>query len=325
MTDLLDIPNLKIYQVTEDILFIKQIKAPAYFSCCDGLVLLPQKNRNNDTVIVDLNIEPQYCKKINQVFGPISHYINSHGHMDHIAHVHAWGKLGAQIHAPFPESGNLVDLRNFYKSFGFDSKLSYSTIEKFGGMNGYQPCETVRKFKRGETLYLDNLEIETIPLMGHSKSHHGFYIKKEGLVHISCLGFDKSKPGEDGFGPWYGFKECSISQYMEDIEKAESLFLEGAKFLTSGHAYPIKHPNREPFRYMRKKIKDNQIKFEHALHQLNIQIKGENYEKIIERLLALDLFFPKRKIDGFLNDIYRFWEYWIIKNHLILYSDYNLT
>ena len=35
-----------------------------------------------------------------------------------------------------------------------------------------------------------------------------------------------------------------------------------------------------------------------------------------EDLLELDLFFPKKKMRGFLLTIYNLWEYWIIKKHM---------
>ena len=110
--------NLKISNVTKDILLVHQNKPPFYFSCCDGLLVLPKKGRNSETIVLDLNIEPKYVQTIYKKYGPISDYVNTHGHMDHIAHVHAWEQLGAKIHAPFPESNNLLNLRQFYETFG---------------------------------------------------------------------------------------------------------------------------------------------------------------------------------------------------------------
>lgn len=313
--------NLNLQKITKNVILVKQVKTPAYFSCCDGLLLLPTAGGNQKTIILDLNIEPQYIKKINKLFGPVSHYINSHGHMDHIAHVYTWEKLGATIHAPSPEGKNLLKLNNFYESFGFDTELSFSTIEKFGKLNGYKPCKSVEIFDPGETLDLDGLRIETIPLFGHSKSHHGFFIPEKKVLHISCLGFDKNSEKKDGFGPWYGFKECSIRQYFKDIEKSEKIYMKRAQILTSSHAYPVHHPDPEPFIYMRKKIKKNQAKIDKALQIYNIDLEKGDKKDNLERLLDLDLFFPKRKIDGFLKRIYRFWEYWIIENHLLEYYD----
>ncbi|MHA1327278.1 MAG: MBL fold metallo-hydrolase [Promethearchaeota archaeon] len=104
-----EIKNLKISQVTPNIWLVHQIETPFYFSCCDGLIILPKKDRNKKTVVIDLNIEPEYVIKISEIVGPISDYICSHGHLDHIAHVHAWENIGAKIHAPYPESENLLD------------------------------------------------------------------------------------------------------------------------------------------------------------------------------------------------------------------------
>ena len=78
------IDNLEITKVTEDILLVHQIKHPFFFSCCDGLLILPKKGRNYRTISLDLNIEPKYVNLLNKVYGPISDYVCSHGHLDHI-------------------------------------------------------------------------------------------------------------------------------------------------------------------------------------------------------------------------------------------------
>lgn len=308
------IDNLDIKKVTENILLVHQIKHPFFFSCCDGLLILPKKGRNKSTISLDLNIEAKYVNILNKIYGPISDYVCSHGHLDHTCHVHSWEKTGALIHAPYPESNFLLDLHNFYEGFGWDQEVPYHTVERFGKLNGYVSCSQVNTFSPEDSFSFENLTINTISLSGHSKAHVGFLIPEEKVFHISCLGFDKPKPDIEGFGPWYGFEQCSIPQYLKDIEKAKETFLKDAKFLTSSHSYVVSNPDISPFEYMRKKIQDNQEKMEKALKELNISNKSEN--EIVKELLKMDLFFPKRKFKGVVLDIYRFWESWIIKNHI---------
>ena len=168
-------------------------------------------------------------------------------------------------------------------------------------------------FKLGAKLKFENVLIETIPLTGHSRGHSGFLISNDIILHISCLGFDKPDPNSDGFGPWYGFNECSISQYLKDIDLVENLFLNKAKYLTSSHSYIIKHPDITPFIYMREKIKENQNKVDRAL----MFLKTRKHNEInMEELLDMDIFFPKKKLNGFIKDLYRYWESKIIFKHL---------
>ena len=141
--DLPQIPNLDIQYVSEDILLIHQKKTPFYFSCCDGLIVLPKKGRNMNAIALDLNIEPHLIDKIDSFLGPFSNYVCTHGHMDHMAHVHHWESIGALIHAPYPESSYLLDLQNFYEGYEFNEKLDYNTIEKFANSNKYSPCRNV--------------------------------------------------------------------------------------------------------------------------------------------------------------------------------------
>jgi glyoxylase-like metal-dependent hydrolase (beta-lactamase superfamily II) len=307
------ISNLRIINVTENILLVHQIKQPFYFSCCDGLIVLPKEGRNRKSIVLDINIEPYLIQKLNDRYGPVSNYVCTHGHMDHIAHIHEWESLGTEIFAPIPESYYLLDLHNFYKGFGFDEKIDYSDIEEFGRNNKFAKCEKVNDFNPGNTLKFENFGIETILFKGHSKAHVGFFLPEEKILHISCLGFDQPEPNNDGFGPWYGFRECSINQYFKDIDFAEELFVKRAKFLTSSHSYVVKSPDVSPFNYLRKKIEDNQKKVDDALRTLNLSLQRED---LIEELLKLDIFFPKRKMKGFLLNIYSLWEYWIIKKHI---------
>lgn len=307
------INNLELREVTEDILLAHQIKPPYYFSCCDGLIILPKNGRNSKTIILDLNIEPSLITQIDKYYGPISNYVCTHAHMDHMAHIHEWESLGAQINAPIPEHSYLLDLYNFYKGFGFSKVMDFSVIKKFGDLNGYDKCNNVKPFNPGVKLNFENLVVKSIPFLGHSKAHVGLLLPEEKILHISCLGFDQRKPGEDGFGPWYGFEECSIDQYQEDINLAESIFLEKADLLTSSHSYIVKNPDPTPFSYMREKIKNNQNLVDQAILSLK---SSRNSKVYIEDLLELDIFFPKRKMRGFMLEIYNFWEIGIISKHL---------
>jgi hypothetical protein len=307
------IDNLTINQVTEYTLLVHQKKPPFYFSCCDGIIILPKKKRNDNTIVLDLNIEPHLIDKLNTIYGPFSNYICSHGHMDHITHVHHWEKIGAKIHAPFPEHVYLLDIHNFYEGYGFNEAIEFSVVEEFGEKNRYRSCQNVSSFKPGHIFKFEELIIETIPLYSHSKAHVGFLIPEEKVIHISCLGFDKTTPKKDGFGPWYGFKECSIEKYLVDIAQTEIMFLEQANFLTSSHSYIVKSPDKTPFRYMREKIAKNQELVNAAIKNHNLINKSMD---TINYLLNLDLFFPKRKMHGFLAEIYNFWESEIIRKHV---------
>ncbi len=307
------IENLEIKKITEDIFLVHQVKPPFYFSCCDGLIILPKKGRNLNTIILDVNIEPYLIKKINNLFSPISDYVCTHGHMDHIAHVHQWESLGASVHAPIPEDTYLLDLENFYEGFRFKNAMNFSVVKKFADLNGYRACSSINPFNPGETLHFENLIIETLPFSGHSKAHVGFLLPEERIIHISCLGFDKHKINEDGFGPWYGFEQCSLDQYLKDIDVCKSIFLKKSDFLTSSHSYIVKKSDVTPFTYMREKIEKNQSIVDQAI----ITLKESNkFHPDIDKFLELDLFFPKKRMKGFLREIYNYWETGFITKHI---------
>ena len=66
---------------------------------------------------------------------------------------------------------------------------------------------------------------------------------------------------------------------------------------------------------MKEKIRTNQEKVDNALHSLNVHETNE--EELTNQLLKMDLFYPKRKMKGFMLEIYRLWESWIIRKHVL--------
>ena len=63
---------------------------------------------------------------------------------------------------------------------------------------------------------------------------------------------------------------------------------------------------------MREKIAKNQIIVDQAI----LSLKPSKTELSIDDFLELDLFFPKKKMKGFLLEIYNFWESGIISKHI---------
>jgi len=341
--DLNSTANIQIIEIFQKIYLIHQEKATQKFTCCDGLILMPLTGRNSFPIIIDLNIEPNYISEVVKKFEFKSFgrfiYIVSHSHLDHSAHVHVWESAGAEIWAPKPHSSRLLDRNKLIDQLGFGLLRDRTTAFWFIETMGFSECSKVKEFEPGDKLEFDNLIIETIPLNGHSIGHIGFLLSKndelftnveqslpwEGLFHISCLGFDLRKPDGRGFGPWYGFPECSISQYKRDIDLSEEIFLNKARLLTSSHSYPV-DPNKmvgiSPFEYIRSKIELNNQKVLDILDKLGkLEIKSEelaaeDIEKLAGELLEFDIFFPKSKMKGKWREIYELWEYWIIFNTL---------
>jgi hypothetical protein len=151
-----------------------------------------------------------------------------------------------------------------------------------------------------------------------------FNIRDINILHLSCLGFDKQSHETDGFGPWYGFKQCDLQQYIKDITYSKNFFQEKCKLLTTSHSYLIKSKDLTPFTYMLGKIKENHQKIKINLENLNNKsLFLDNKEVIIKRLLEKDIFFPKKNMKAFLKKIYSLWEYWIIRHHLDVMVNHN--
>ena len=83
--------------------------------------------------------------------------------------------------------------------------------------------------------------------------------------------------------------------------------------MTSSHSYVIKNPDATPFDYMREKIRKNQEIVDRGLKAISTNLE---FEEKVRKLLEMDLIFPKRKMKGFLQQIYRFWEKGFIEKHV---------
>ncbi len=312
--NMMESDRLSVTEVADGILLISQINPPTPFCSSAGLLALPRPGRNRSTVALDISVEPDLVRQIVIAFGPVKEYVCTHGHMSHIANVHAWERLGARIHAPLPESNYLSGLKYFYRGFELGDVLTFPYVESFARVNGFRPCGKVKTFRPGDVLKLDGLQVETVSFKGHSRAHVGLLLPGERVFHITSLGFDGAEGGTGGFGPRYGYKQCSIRQYLRDIELAEEIFNERADVLTSSHGRTARRPDSAPFAYMRGKIQAGQEKVEEAVRSLRPAPQSD--EETVLELLKMDLFFPQKKDGGFFMEMYNFWEYWMIRNHL---------
>ena len=338
------LPSLEITHLRENVYHITQTASQGRFSSCDGLLCLPINSDNSHVVILDLNLEPRFIMEVFQSFnlGQYSRidYFVSHPHMDHIANVWKWEELGANIYLPSPfPSTLLLDPLNFLKQFHFEEYVSLPTGYQLCETNGFHPCrQPAKSYSPGDPLPIDpgNYSIMSIPLYGHGIGHTGFLFPDLAIVHISCLGYDlrhpyhsdrPDDPNNSGFGPWYGFPDCSLSQYWADIFKIEEKFEELIQkdlytpILTSSHAHVIRGRATEVFDYLRQKIMANHEKIRAKVQDVNLldcqpEEIEKNDEKILQKLLQEDIIFPKRKMHGWLRELYTFWEYWHLKLHL---------
>ncbi|MHA1674125.1 MAG: MBL fold metallo-hydrolase [Promethearchaeota archaeon] len=331
-------PSLEITHLRENVYHITQTTSQGRFSSCDGLLCLPSNSNDSHVVILDLNLEPPFITEVFQTFNLAQYeridYFISHAHMDHIANVWKWEELGANIFLPSPFPSNiLLNPLNFLKHFHFEDYVSLATGYKLCETNGFHPCRQLAKsYSPRDLLPIDSIKltIMSIPLYGHSIGHTGYLFPDLAIVHISCLGYDlrhpynldnTDYPKNLGFGPWYGFPDCSLSQYWADISKIEEKFEEFNQedqlipILTSSHAHVIRGNATKVFDYMRQKIMKLHEKIRTLLRDLNL-LDLQDEEKILEILLKKDIIFPKRKMQGWLQELYTFWEYWLLKLHL---------
>ena len=84
-----------------------------------------------------------------------------------------------------------------------------------------------------------------------------------------------------------------------------------ARFIGKGYLDKIKHSK---ILRIKNKIEENQEKVDNALNSLNPE--AESLEEAVNKILEMDVFFPKRKMKGYILEIYKYWEGNIILKHI---------
>lgn len=316
--------GLTITPLDEETFHISQQKSSKRFSTCNGILYLPQTTDDPTAMIIDLNLEPKYIEEVIQSFHlkqnyPTWNYYVSHTHMDHIANVWKWEELGARIHiSELYPADFLCDPNNYLQRYNFIEKVGRENGFKFVRNNGFQSCKhKAHQFKQLlPTSTSEKSLIIPIPLNGHGRGHTGFYLPKNRILHLSCLGFDLREPGAHGFGPWYGLPDCSLGIYWQNIKDMEEFARDIIEnpIITSAHGYVIHGYEELPFQYMRQKILDRH----HQIREISAQnhLDPKNEEEWISRLLEEDLIYPKKKMHGWLRDLFSYWESGHLRLHL---------
>jgi len=337
--------SMWITPLRDNIFHIAQKATQRRFSSCDGLLCLPDNYSTNQVdpldqadkakpidqvksveiedpiIVLDLNLETPCFDEIIERFhlnqAPKIEYYVSHGHMDHIANVWQWERLGANIHLPAPyPSEFLTDSLVFLSHFRF---AEYSTLES-GHMlcssNSFHPCKRpAHTYIPGEPIRHGKWDIQTLPLFGHGQGHTGFFFPRREILHMSCLGYDLRSPDDKGFGPWYGFPDCSLPEYWKNIADMEQKFLIECQdpILTTSHATVLTEKTAFPFTYMREKIISTHQKIRDISKTHGLETTNE--VEWVKAMIPHDPLFPKKKMRPWLKDIYGLWETWHLKHH----------
>lgn len=191
-------------RITSEITYIEP-STMSNFTACAGLMI-----GGKSKLLIDANMGPEETIQLLDETSPdialISHY-----HLDHAT----WGALvaehsDAELFLPAGEERYFTDFDFFMDCTAGGYGLIDEWREFSIGVTGYREISTFGIHQPGSRFSADSISVECVGAQGHSPSHTAFYIPQEKLLFTGDMGVDK-------FGPWYGWRDCSLPDLVASI------------------------------------------------------------------------------------------------------------
>ena len=210
---------MKRFRITEHIEYLRPDNEIGRF-LCSGMIV-----RGSGRVFFDANFGEARTKELlvseKPDFALISHY-----HLDHAL----WGGFvrstsGAELFVPLGEEDYVAKPDLFLErtsgqapSSGLWKQFVLDHL-KFKGVRDFET------YDGSFSLDLKKTKMVFFHAPGHSPGHMTVHFPKEGILFTSDLGFGS-------FGPWYGFEDCDICEYVESLLSLKAM---KPSLLLTGH------------------------------------------------------------------------------------------
>ncbi len=205
-------------KVADNIEYIEPTKSP-FVNTSAGLII-----SSSPKMLIDTNLERNATIELLKTEKPDMAMI-THYHIDHSL----WGRLvldhsAADFIIPEAEAGYLTDIDYFIgrcsRSYGHadEWKVLLRDVIGYRELDRYSTHADGTEFKTG------GKTIQCIGTPGHSPGHTSFYIPEEKILFTGDMGIGR-------YGPWYGWEDCDLPDYVESILRLKSM--DAAVLLTS--------------------------------------------------------------------------------------------
>ena len=198
-------------------------------------------SRDNATLLIDCgtHVSPQMLQ--NAGIAPVDCVLLTHFHRDQCAAAAGWKEQGAEIVLPFAK-------RRFFEESDL-LKASYDTYHNydsyypaFGALNDITADRYAYDY---ESLMWRGLEIEVVPLPGHTFGAVGFQFECDGQRVLAC-GDLMSAPGKLHEYFWSQWKYMDFKGHAHHLESLNTVASLGTDLILPGHGAPFK-PTSEAF------------------------------------------------------------------------------
>ena len=200
-------------QITKEISLLEQHKFPY----CNSLLI-----EDDIVLLIDAGFGNEQIKKFLQK-NRIDILVTSHVHPDHVAGNSIISNLSpAKIFVPKQDLGLSQSLDRLKRKIGIKGEsvenawdiIIKNTINFQGDGYGYE-----HSYQDGYIFDLGKVKLRALYAPGHSNGHYCFFAQDENLLFASDLGIDT-------FGPWYGYLDSNLSDYMNTLESIKNINIE---------------------------------------------------------------------------------------------------
>ena len=214
--------------LTDQITYLVPSKeAQTSFLGCSGLLI-----REARVVLIDSNMGPLETPELLTAVAPdicvISHY-----HGDHSRYASEAAEFTkAKIYVPAEERRYLVDLHYYVEHCGIENnELAQVWLVWLTEKLKLKPVPSAEPLAAHQIIDAGKSKFEVIPTPGHSPGHQTYWERKQRLLFCTDIGVDT-------FGPWYGWRDANLEEYISSIAKLIEL---DARLLVTSHGGIIKH------------------------------------------------------------------------------------
>lgn len=195
-------------------------EARASFLGCCGLMVEDRRK-----LIIDGNMGPVETPPLLERERPDVCVI-SHFHVDHSRWAHEAALVpGVKVHVPEAERRYLVDVDHFVDRCGVPGELAVSWKEWLTGFAGLKPVPRAVGLAPDDVLDLGHRKVRVVDAAGHSPGHQAYWMAEQRILFCSDIGVD-------AFGPWYGWEDARIPEYVASVERLVAL---DATLLVTSH------------------------------------------------------------------------------------------
>ncbi len=174
---------------------------------CNGLFI-----DDDIKILVDTGSGREPLEKLLEQVGHVDVVINSHYHLDHIAHNSLFKE--SEFWAHEYDAPALRSKEDFCRFVGIDDKFWTELLKAFPVPDDLYSTEVDKVLTDGQWINTGRMQWQVVHLPGHTPGHIGLYQPERGILFTGDIDLSS-------FGPWYGNKSSDIQQFLQSIERVK--------------------------------------------------------------------------------------------------------